>query len=907
MDTDVWLVHATDPHLFEEPSKEAKPRKKSLEELSRRTQEEGNREAFLALLKTLGSLPNTGGRADYLVITGDFGFGEDEFSAAPAAAPAAAQAPAAGQAQAPAEGQAPAAGQTQAASGSTSPSPPAEVEPAAQCSTDTRAGRMKCLIDVLATSPLREVYVVPGNNDVEDEKPGDLARAHSFFAKVQEKQSKVMIHDLTRCYVGNAPRSQCWADVPGTSFRLVGFPSHSFKNKVDQDDAGAIRVDRRKDNQTLQEAQMKLFGELIQEAGRAGRKVLVVTHIAEMDDPYWRAQGRFTKQSPVPAGYDTWQQWSAWNVSKELQQKWNGLIRSSTVAGVLAGHFHDSHRETYRWPRAWASSGFNRAPLEKVMLAPPLAVRLQHGSPFQARGFALIGLRGEEMTRRLVWYDPVRKRFDAERTPTRERRWVGVPAVATWYWNVAGEAGDLSRAAVVAIAFLAAVLTIVRLWEIPVAKTPLATPGVSNPPPPNDDSGAGGLQGNFGKTVLAGLGGMLALSFLDSIWSDKGFDSKAYYILLFVSFFFPMLLVYALLQGMLEGLRSRILTQPPVPAWRPWNSGPQQVPNGGGAGPAGGGAAGGGPAGGGPAHGGFAAGPQDGESGGVPARSSIRFAMWLSYWRGRIWHWILSLRVFFLILFDTAFNVIRGRNQSKTVVFEEAIVALHWCIVRAADRMREEIERAILEILGSQAGDEDIRVSVSVLSDDGSVLYYIARERGSLARGFDRRSVAWVSVYASVARWWRKDYPTDTELFDNSSGGLALLPAGKIRLSEYYQQRQGSDYEAFIVLPVPWANRGASEVVRKAGIQISFRNADHMKKLFHGIESTAHDTNERSVHEPNYEFWPKLLDPLSEKQSLVHPALRSVLHQAISVLEELLIPFNENVFDLLIRPNLRVR
>lgn len=848
MDAEAWLVHATDPHLFEEPGK------KSSEEVARRTQEEGNREAFLALIKTLGSLPGTGGRADSLVITGDFGFGESEAAAVPATAPAAGQAP--GASEAPPSAPPPA-------------SPPKEVEPAAQCSTDTRAGRMKCLIDALAASPLREIYVVPGNNDVEEEKPDALGRAHSFFAKVQEKQGRVLIHDLTRCYAGNAPRSQCWADLPGTSFRLVGFPSHSFKNKVDLDDAGAVRIDRRKDNQPVQEAQMKLFGELIAEAGRAGRKVLVVTHIAEMDDPYLQAQWKFARQRPVPESY-VWQEWSAWNVSKELQQQWNGLIRSGTVAGVLAGHFHDSHREIYRWPRAWASGGLNRAPLEKVMLAPPLAVRLQDSSPIQARGFALIGLRGDELTRRLVWYDPIRKRFEPERAPRREAwRWVGLPVAVEWIWGAPGDPQRLARLAVLAIAFLAAFLTVVEVWQIP---PPTTRPVTSVPRSDGSTTKVETVelssgkkidllfQSNFARTVLTGLAGLALVSIFDEFWTKPGdeLEEKPYFLVLFVVFFVALLVVSAILRGIIEMFRSRISL-----ARR------------------------------------------------MPGRKKSATA----YWIQRFWYWLLSLRTAFLCFFDTVFNVLQGKNQLHTASFEHDIAQLHESIIGAVDRIRKELDEAFFAALQRMHAalpapqptppqPTEVRVNISLLSEDESAVFYISREEGSLATGFGNKSLAWLAFFRGRAFWWKESYLEQTK-----KTNIVLLDEKEpVYLHQYFEDRGPSDYKAFVLLPVPWRRRPDGEG-RRGGIHVSFRTERYIESLWTGLDPWQGGGAAPAPPFKIYNDWFGLLEPQSNPPGsgpcLQDPELEKVVKRAIHLLEALFHHFNDDVFEEYIRPRTR--
>lgn len=846
----VWFVHATDPHLFHES-------KKNWDDRIRLRQEELNQKSFEDLIRTLGSIPGTKSKPSFLVMTGDFGL--DRFAAELQAQPVETQQPPLPVVPPPAEN--PQANETASGSEVLETATGSEVPSGPQRGPSfNAASAVEYLISTLGKSPVKEIYLVPGNNDVGDESPaGPQVRAmQRFWSRVQRglAGTGVTLHDLTACYFEGGQPSSCSADIDGTSYRLIGFPSHSFKNGMDESRA------------PIQMEQLQALTSLVDQAARQGKQALILTHIPELDDPKAMADREFgLPERELAPDSPAWAETSAWNVRAAAFEKWKEAVESSAVVGVLAGHFHDSHKEVYRKPYDWSTPATDRADLRKLYLAPPLSVRYQDQSPIQARGFSLFQLTEQGPPQRtLYWYSRNQGIFEPEPMQVQLSTYTW-PAAARWYWTVTGEAADLARAAVIAIAFLAAFLTILQLWEVPPAKTPLAGPAAQDPgsPAANGASTSGALQGNFAKTVIAGLGGMLALSFLKAVWDTPILDAEAYYILLFVTFFFGFLILYAILQSLIEALRSRLVTQYTV---RPWRH--REPPR------------------------------REGESSG---RRSIRlFRHWLSYWQSRAWHWLLSLRIFLLILFDTFFNVLRGRNQLQTVVFAKTIINLHRSIVRAADRIREEVEAVLLEALNELASgsvvDEDIRVSVSVLSQDEKTLFYVAREKGSLARGFDKRSVAWVSVYTGQARWWKQSYDAEVELFKNSGTDFPLLEGGVILLDEYYQRRPGSDYTAFIVLPVPWSHRDASDGVRKAGIQISFRNESHLAALFESIDDAS--------GKPAYDGWEGLLrKDTREVPRVKDNQLRNVLLHSLEVLEELFADFNETVFDLYIRPEIR--
>lgn len=879
---EVWFVQATDPHLFHESSTK-------LDEAVRLHQETLNQQGFEDLLHTLGALPGTRAEPRFLVITGNFGL--DRFAAEDTSA---------------------------------------EAEAAVQY-----------LVGTLSKSPVDTIYLLPGNNDVGGEEPAGppVRRIQGLWSQVQKglAGTGVTLHDLTACYFEGGLPSGCAADVEGTPYRLLGFPSHSFKDGVSEERA------------RVQMEQLDTLASLVEQAERQGRRALILTHVPEMDDPNALALQVFQnvqrypqgeqpteegQKEPAP-GLPDWARTSAWNMHGAAFEKWKEVVGSSTVAGVLAGHFHDSHKEIYRRPYDWPTRAAARADLGKLYLAPPLSVRFQDQSPVQARGFALFGLPAEGPPERtLYWFDWRTRTFEPEPAPLRlpSLTW---PAAARWFWTVAGDATDLARAAVIAIAFLAAFLTIIQLWEVPPPKDPMAKPGAQEEGSASSSASGGGspsaLQGNFGKTVLAGLGGMLALSFLESLWSMEGLNTTAYYVLLFVTFFFGLLLLYAIVQSLIEALRSRLVTQYPVRPWRgrePLEEKPpadrNQLP--GGQPPT--------------ADGQTLLGTEDeppSKASGAPvteaetrqkvetssARSAPRFGSWFHYWRTRTWHWVLSLRMVLLILFDTFFNVLRGRNQLQTAVFEAPIIALNWSIVKAADGIRREVEAVLRQALKNRQKpktsstaaqsseqdlrdsqnppEEDIRVSVSVLSRDEENLFYVAREKGSLARGFDRRSVAWVSVYTGKPFWWKQSYfkLSDVALLTNPRGGLPLLPEGPIALTEYYQKRAGSDYEAFIVLPMPWDQRGATDAVRRAGLQISFRKEDMMDSLFDELE-------DKKSGQPRYlQSHDILRDAKLGQPSVKNLQLRTVIFHSLGILEELFSAFDETIFELHILPKIR--
>lgn len=847
----VWFVHATDPHLFEaqveltekDRQDEEKVRHFQIAERTRKRQETLNQAAFADLLRVASAPPRSAAQPAFLVVTGDLGLDAAPPPAQPAPSAGAEQRPAVQAATAtanPPSGTAgnPAARQTASRLEASAPPATAGVRPGAAAppaaaQPPSRDDLVKRLAELLRPSQVKDIYLVLGNNDVRDEQPAGSAplAASQLLQSVQKELAGtgVVLHDLSACYSGdNSPLSTCYADVDGTSLRLVGFPSYSFK----------VRKQSNAPKYAAQEAQIKIFGTLVDKAAAEGKKALVLTHIADLDDPYVQARETFADEKLYDESNHDRPSWSAWDVSAAVFKEWKRRIDSDAVAGVLAGHFHDSHREIYARPYAWSARSPGRASPGKLFLAPPLAVKLQDVSPFQARGFALVRATGDGIARRLYWYDG-KSSFapdTATQTPGRQRFGSGALALIwKWLWDVGPDKDRLVRATIVAIALLSAFLTVVQIWQIPPPSTRLAAqdpqppaagaaaPGAAQPQPQAQGAPQGGgqalpqspFQSNFAKTVFAGLGGMVAVEFLKDLWAHTEIDAKTYYLVLFVVFFFVLLLLSAVLRGAGEALRSRLAVPYHPPAWR---------------------------------------------YGSTPG-TELALHM-LTYWRDRGWCWLLSYRATLLVFWDTVYNVVQGQNQLQSVVFGNAILDLQGSLVGTADRVAKEVHRNVLKALRvhrHDVEDSDVRVNISVLADDESSLSYVSWEHGSLSKRFDKHSVAWTSVFTGEARWWKQtnDYGDDVVLFDNSNKAIPV-PEDMLTMKTYLQVRGPLDYKAFVVLPVPWALRGLGETYRKAGIHISFKFHTDMGLLWQNLEL---DDATGQWHIPNYDAWLGLLQP----------------------------------------------
>ena len=840
----ITFVHATDPHLFEdstEHGKDTSPAVRARDSTRRTVQGRLNAQALASLLTAMKALP-AADAPSFLVMTGDFGVDYTW-------------------------------GSPDTVSRDTAQQRRRRALLASQ--VDTTAA-------LLRASPVRDIYVVPGNNDVGGESPTAAAVAASgrFFDSVQARlrnfETGVVIHNLGACYAregGDA--SGCTADIPGTSLRLIGFPSWSFKNaQKSADTAADERVD------TAQQRQVTEFQAMVIRGVEERKRMLVLSHIPWLDDPYYLARARFAADTHPGFGAAP-RQWSTWNVSPQVVAAATRALQTPAVKAVLAGHFHDPHHEIYLPPYSWSAPASAMPPPEKLLIAPPLSVRLQENSPIQARGFALIRVADDSVPKRtLYWYDAQSDQFKPDPSVSASAQAPG-RAAPDWLaamWGL-GRIDPLNRAALVAVAFLAALLTVIYIWKIGEVRSELtsaastakdtptnaATANAPTPSPSNTTpaDGDGPFSNRIGKAALAGIGGLAVITVLGDLSGLK--DAKAYYTVIFVILFVVLLVLAGIFQGSVEAVRSRMVAYRPLP---------------------------------------------------LAVGQPERFLVWLR-----------SFVPTLLVFLDNLVNVVLGRNRLESTVLADEIYRLQWALANVAERVRKEVNGAVLRGLAQECKDQVIdhsavRVGISVYQPRRDTVRYVSSAPGSLSTEFTRNSVAWVAVYYGVALWWKQRYmePSALESIVLHKPDDAKLAA--LLLKDNFEQRDRSDYEAFIIIPVPWGRRGYVERYQRGAIHISFRKEEYLGLLFDNLEVEGGTEKSRL---PNYAraHWLGMLEepsvpckpdadvagspPVAPSQPGLqlrpkHGELRAVLRTAVEVLGESLRFYNESVFNYLRAP-----
>ena len=724
------------------------------------------------------------------------------------------------------------------------PTPPAP--PPASASQDDAVARIERVFQNAPANVL--VYVVPGtaSAQVSANVADALARAQTILATVSERlKSRITFRDLSACY---APKSTvpCDTVVPGTTVRLIGYPGYT---------ARTIAAD-----------------------GTLGNATQLTT----------ASQGDWIKrlEAALPTSDSRLKTVFVSPLALPLRTNWATDALAQNVAKLLPPHpvsaiaIHGSGAtrlvyEPLGRPIAVdpAAAAGGLPDLERrALTAPPLVLPNAAGAG-QPQGASVISVGARDTTRAIYWYDPSATPF-ARTHPGRDEKEAAdralpgndrpdtpaEPGSCKWdsflacaplkLWRLAATVLPTpARAVLMAIALLAAFLTAVAIWNSPPAPSDLAPRGSQANPASGGGTTAATtteqlretfLGTRLGRTVVSGLAGLAAVKLAVNTTlftaaknvpaTEADANASGYYIVWFVIFFGLFLLLSSLFRSVLELWRASIFVPLPVP----------------------------------------------GSDATKQQRIRRRRANWLTFG-------------------DTFFNVVQGKNDLQPVLWSATITQLHESLVLAADRIRESIRAAVVEVVRQKTpnlGSDAIRVSISVLAEDGKRVYYISWPADSLSKEFATNSIAWLVVAGGQARWWKQPdanattYGDDATLFEAAHGTLPDVTP-PLKMKDYYQQRD-ADYKAFVVLPVPFRRRGDNR--GRGGIHISFKEKAYLDAVF---------PNLKLDDAPLYKDAGRLLDEAA-------PTLNVVLSQGIKVLTELLRDFNETVFIRDIRPKRRI-
>ncbi len=269
---------------------------------------------------------------------------------------------------------------------------------------------------------VRQIYLVPGNDDLCDESPTDLHRWATFVWHLQaelKSRQKTREEALRQSYPEKKDvHSPAPPEVVDLSFTLERLRAANDPSVSDIGDAGTPRIPdppvlhgfsllgldtayfSPHDNPKVQTASdneiPKEIG-FLQERIQPGGSYLIFTHTADVRDPdpppenptRGKKPDKKSKSSPDPG--------SPWRLPGDTRQVWHDQVLQKTqVIGVFGGHFYSSKRELY--PHSFSSLKVppDEITSRKTWLAPPLTVRNQWTLPQEktARGILLVTVTG---------------------------------------------------------------------------------------------------------------------------------------------------------------------------------------------------------------------------------------------------------------------------------------------------------------------------------------------------------------------------------------------------------------------------------------------------------------------------------------------------------------------------------
>jgi 3',5'-cyclic AMP phosphodiesterase CpdA len=211
--------------------------------------------------------------------------------------------------------------------------------------------------DYLRAALVKEILIIPGNNDVPEEDPGKLATYEAFIQGVSAKLKSL------KASSGEFPPDLIDLQKQNglaNGICILGLDSSTFKNTKDK------LGDRSGKNKDEQERILQDLSKRLQDCHPS----IIVTHVPNLEDPF-RENGIIKR---------------AWNLDPSPAKMWQDVIKNPEVLAVFAGHFHDPRRNIYMHDYSWASQPPGRVEGEKTWIAPPLAVKFQSTAKPQARG-----------------------------------------------------------------------------------------------------------------------------------------------------------------------------------------------------------------------------------------------------------------------------------------------------------------------------------------------------------------------------------------------------------------------------------------------------------------------------------------------------------------------------------------
>lgn len=254
----------------------------------------------------------------------------------------------------------------------------------------------------ISKSDVTDWLFVNGNNDLCNEDVRTLRYFTTYLANValalRELNNKIKIHNL----VAEADHVVVFVPPHARDHVLIGFENGSFKNNHSAAYADGI-------NKQFQENILTSLEEEIAHQEQAKKKIHLVFHAPHFDDPFNAStahkdcahrlptnvvfEDNCAVSKPKIPGNQTKHLYSAWLLPDQTRTKWDALVSKESVKTLFAGHFHSQTREHYLNPAGYQTEDYKN--LEKYNVAPPISIKNQtvESNVNQARGFSIVTLK----------------------------------------------------------------------------------------------------------------------------------------------------------------------------------------------------------------------------------------------------------------------------------------------------------------------------------------------------------------------------------------------------------------------------------------------------------------------------------------------------------------------------------
>jgi len=230
------------------------------------------------------------------------------------------------------------------------------------------------LASELNTLAVNTVYFVAGNNDLSREAVTDAGRPKCFVKLVEYE-----LESLTPASAVHFSTLRSTSAVSLNGFRLVGFNSASFKDDTNYKDDCPLAGDGCPDVEIASLQTMV--------SASSSEPILLFTHIPDLVDPYRKRPN--------------------WKINDEVRKEWKAAACDKEIAGIFAGHFHDSGRNLYGTTTGTASLVVpgSECVAKKTWVTPPLSIKNQIGKSPTARGLSVVRIFKDGQVKADVrWY-----------------------------------------------------------------------------------------------------------------------------------------------------------------------------------------------------------------------------------------------------------------------------------------------------------------------------------------------------------------------------------------------------------------------------------------------------------------------------------------------------------------------